>query len=430
MKLAVIVVFLLLTVGSALVSWWLSQRKQQRDADILERSIAEGLSEPPSLHPIIDPHACIGTAACVAACPEGGILGIVNGRAALIEPSRCIGHGACFAACPTHAIELVFGTERRGIEIPHVKSDFETNVHGLYIAGELGGMGLVRNAMSQGAKALEAIASGLAAGPKHDLEFDVAIIGAGPAGIAASLAAKRAGLRTVTLEQDAIGGTVYHYPREKMVITRPIDVPGYGRIEAREIQKEELLRIWQDVIRTTGIEIRVRERVKTVVPVNGGFAIETASGRYRAARTILAGRTAAALRARRRLDHAVCARVGGDPTVGPSGRTGRGLRPRLRALRAPGAGRGGRAGAETLSPVREWDARSGRSRRPLARGAERRRIGPAELWRERDPRRGGKPARPPAARAIGAGSGGFPRERPDVDGLAGRRTAGRCDCRR
>jgi thioredoxin reductase (NADPH) len=288
MKLAVIVVFLLLTVGSALVSWWLSQRKQQRDANILERSIAGGLIEPPSLHPIIDPHACIGTAACVSACPEGGILGIVNGRAALIEPSRCIGHGACFAACPTHAIELVFGTERRGIEIPHVKSDFETNVHGLYIAGELGGMGLVRNAMSQGAKALEAIASGLAAGPKHDLEFDVAIIGAGPAGIAASLAAKRAGLRTVTLEQDAIGGTVYHYPREKMVITRPIDVPGYGRIEAREIQKDELLRIWQDVIRTTGIEIRVRERVETVKPVNGGFVIETASGRYRAARTILA----------------------------------------------------------------------------------------------------------------------------------------------
>ncbi len=288
MKLTVVIVFFLLTVGSAFVSWWLSRRKEQRDSATLDRSIAEGLTEPLSLHPIIDPDACIGTAACVSACPEGGILGIVKGRAALIEPTRCIGHGACFAACPTRAIELVFGTERRGVEIPHLKPDFETNVRGLYIAGELGGMGLVRNAMSQGIQAMASVASSLAAGAKHDLEYDVAIIGAGPAGIAASLAAKQAGLRAVTFEQEAIGGTVYHYPREKMVITRPIDIPGYGRIEAREIQKEELLRIWQDVIRTTDIEIRVRQRVEAVVPVKGGFAIESASGRYRAARTILA----------------------------------------------------------------------------------------------------------------------------------------------
>lgn len=288
MKLAAIVVFLLLTAGSALVSWRLGLRQEKRNAVKLERSVADGLNEPPSLHPVIDPHACIGTAACVSACPEGGILGIVKGRAALLEPSRCIGHGACFAACPTRAIALVFGTERRGVEIPHVKSDFETNVPGLYIAGELGGMGLVRNAMSQGLRAVESIAGSLAAGAEHGLDYDVAIIGAGPAGIAASLAAKRAGIRAVTLEQEAIGGTVYHYPRQKMVVTRPFDVPGYGRIEAREIRKEELLRIWLDVIRATGIEIRVRERVLAVVPETKGFAVETAGGRYRAARVILA----------------------------------------------------------------------------------------------------------------------------------------------
>ena len=288
MKLVVVVVFLILTVGSALVSWWLGRRRERSHAAILELSFAEGLSEPPSLHPVIDPHACIGTAACVAACPEGGILGIVKGRAALIEPSRCIGHGACFAACPAHAIDLVFGTERRGVEIPHVKPDFETNVHDLYIAGELGGMGLVRNAMSQGAQAAGSIASALAARPAHDMEYDVAVIGAGPAGLAASLAAKRAGLRTVTLEQDAIGGTVYHYPREKMVVTRPFEIPGYGRIEAREIQKEELLRLWHDVIQRTGIEIRVGERVEAVVSEDDGFSIETECDRYRAACVLLA----------------------------------------------------------------------------------------------------------------------------------------------
>jgi thioredoxin reductase/NAD-dependent dihydropyrimidine dehydrogenase PreA subunit len=288
MKLLVVTVFLLLTVISVVVSWWLNRRRQIRHAATLDRSVAEGLGEPPSLHPIIDPNRCIGTAACIRACPEGGILGIVDGRAALIAPSRCIGHGACLAACPTHAVELVFGTARRGVEIPHVKSDFETNVPGIYIAGELGGMGLVRNAMSQGFQAVESVARSLASCGPHDLEHDVAIIGAGPAGLAASLAAKRAGLRYVTLEQEALGGTVYHYPRDKMVLTRPIDLPGYGRIGASEIRKEELLRLWNDIIRTAGIDIRVRERVTAVEPLAGGFAIDTQCRRYRAARVVLA----------------------------------------------------------------------------------------------------------------------------------------------
>jgi len=288
MKLAVIVIFLVLTVGSAVVSWWLVRRNESRYAATLEQAIADGLDEPPSLHPLIDPAACIGTAACVRACPEGAILGMVNGRAALIEPSRCIGHGACLAACPTEAIQLVFGTERRGVEIPHVGSDFETNVRGVYIAGELGGMGLVRNAMSQGIQAVESIASALTARGGHELKYDVAIIGAGPAGIAASLATKNAGLRSVTLEQDTIGGAVYHYPRAKMVITRPFELPGYGRIAAREIPKEDLLELWQHVIRTTGIGIREQERVTSVLAENGGFTVETERDQYTAACLVLA----------------------------------------------------------------------------------------------------------------------------------------------
>ena len=288
MKLLAALLFALIAAVSISVSWLLGRRRERRDRATLDRAVAQGLSEPPSLHPVIDPNRCIGTAACVAACPEGGILGIVNGRAALNEPARCIGHGACYAACPTGAIQLVFGTARRGVEIPHVKSDFESNVGGLYIAGELGGMGLVRNAISQGAQALGSVARALAVRGKHDCEYDVAIVGAGPAGLAATLAAKQAGIRSITLEQDAIGGTVYHYPREKMVITRPVDLPGYGRIEAREIRKEELLRLWHDVIRTTGVEIRERERVTGIERAGGRFVLETSQGRHRAAYLILA----------------------------------------------------------------------------------------------------------------------------------------------
>jgi len=87
-----------------------------------------GLTEPASLHPLIDPVKCLGCGACVRACPEVAnghpVLGLIGDKAELIEPASCIGHGACKAACPTGAITLVFGTETRGIELPIVNPTF------------------------------------------------------------------------------------------------------------------------------------------------------------------------------------------------------------------------------------------------------------------------------------------------------------------
>jgi thioredoxin reductase/NAD-dependent dihydropyrimidine dehydrogenase PreA subunit len=289
MQLAVLIAFLLLTAASVATAAWWSARGERRDRAKLEGAVAAGLDEPPSLHPVVDPMRCIGTGACVAACPEGGILGIVNGRAALLEPTRCIGHGACAAACPVEAIRLVFGTARRGVEIPNLTPDFQTNVRGIYIAGELGGMGLVRNAVKQGVEAVRSIARSLPRRPPLDSVFDVAIVGAGPAGLAATLAAKQAGLRYVTFEQEAIGGSVVHYPREKMVNTRPVELPGYGILPAREIRKEELLALWKEVVARTAIEIRLQERVVAISGAGEGrFEIATDRGRYEVLRAVLA----------------------------------------------------------------------------------------------------------------------------------------------
>ena len=179
----------------------------------VEKAKEEGLFEPVSLHPYIDPNICIGSGACVKACPEKDILGIVNGKATVINASNCVGHGACFHACPIEAISLRIGTEKRGVDLPHVNQNFETNMPGIFIAGELGGMGLIKNSVEQGQQAVDSIAKKKKVAAEGIL--DVAIVGAGPAGISASLAAKKHGLKALTLEQDSLGGTVYTFPRAK-----------------------------------------------------------------------------------------------------------------------------------------------------------------------------------------------------------------------
>jgi thioredoxin reductase (NADPH) len=245
------------------------------------------MTEPPTLHPIVDPAKCIGCAACVHACPEGGnILGLINGKAELIDPTSCIGHGACKTSCPADAISLVFGTATRGVEIPNVTPKFETNVPGLFIAGELGGMGLIANAVEQGKQAVDSISK--LDGLRQKGQFDVLIVGAGPAGIAASLAAKQQKLTSITIEQGSFGGTVAHYPRDKIVMTRPAVLPGYGKIRFRKVRKERLLELWSKVIHKTKIAIRYGERVEHVQRREGGFDVVTSHGRYPARSVLLA----------------------------------------------------------------------------------------------------------------------------------------------
>lgn len=260
-------------------------RKHSRAIKKLNDSKGSGMTEPASLHPLIDPSLCLGCGTCVSACPEGEILGLINRKAQLVEPSSCIGHGACKNACPTNAISLVFGTETRGIEIPHVNSDFETSVSGIYIAGELGGMGLIRNAISQGQKAVEAIEKKI--NKKSRCLYDLVIVGAGAAGLAASLTAKQSKLKAITLEQDTIGGTIAHYPRGKVVMTRPAILPIVGKFQFREASKENLMAFWDKVLRDVKLNIKTGVRVNAIEKTDQGFDVQTNKGSFQAANVLL-----------------------------------------------------------------------------------------------------------------------------------------------
>jgi thioredoxin reductase/Pyruvate/2-oxoacid:ferredoxin oxidoreductase delta subunit len=261
-----------------------SRKTEKRNIARLNEAIENGMSEPPSLHPIFKPDKCIGCAACVPACPEHAI-GIIAGKGALVSPTKCIGHGACAAACPVDGIELVFGTEKRGMDIPQVNPDFETNVKGIFIAGELGGMGLIRKTTLQGSQSIEHIAK--RKGGKA--QYDVLIIGAGPAGISATLAAKEKKLRYLTIEQeDSLGGAVYHYPRNKLTMTAPVKLPIVGEIKMYDIRKEELLGMWHRVVKQADIKIQFNERMESIQPSPNGFIVTTAKGTYETSCVLLA----------------------------------------------------------------------------------------------------------------------------------------------
>ncbi len=258
-------------------------KKVETDKSLLRESIQSGLAEPPSLHPIFDPALCIGSGSCTTVCPEGAI-GIVNGKGVLINAAHCIGHGACLAACPFDAIKLVFGTEKRGIDIPNISVDFETNVPGIFIAGELGGMGLIRKAAEQGRQAIQSIrkrTSGAA-------EFDVVIIGCGPAGLSAGLSSVHHKLKYKLIEQeDSLGGAVYHYPRQKIAMTAPVVLDIIGTVKFGEVQKEKLLEFWNDVVQKTGLQISFRERMESIEKTDDGFLVRTNKGGYLARSVLL-----------------------------------------------------------------------------------------------------------------------------------------------
>jgi thioredoxin reductase (NADPH) len=247
---------------------------------------------PQAQHPHIDTNSCIGCATCTLICPEGDVLAMLGGKAVIVNGHKCIGHSLCAEACPVGAITMVMATPSMSADMPFMTPEHETSIDNLFIAGELGGLALIKNAINEGRDCIDTITNRLrtVAPVRSGQEvLDAVIVGAGPAGISASLRAIQNKLKYLTLERDEIGGTVAKYPRQKLVMTSPVEVPLYGKFKKRELSKEELLAFWERVLKDAGVNHRSGEKVDDIKKGEDGiFTIVTSKNQYRAHAVLLA----------------------------------------------------------------------------------------------------------------------------------------------
>jgi len=277
----------LIIILSFLIPYIRSMKKKEAETKKrLEETRAKRQDKALLQHPIINRSLCIGCGICVDSCPEGVVLGLIEGKATIIHGSHCVGHAKCAENCPVGAIEVGLGDISQREDIPQLSEYFESNISGLYIIGELSGLALIKNAIRHGVTAIDHIHEFKSA--NSNAEFDVVIIGAGPAGLSAALRAKELGLNYLVLDQDKPGGTILQYPRRKLVLVQPVDLPLYGSLKKGEYEKEDLLDIWEKLIDEYKIRLLTGYKLMGITGEKGNFTVKTSSDPVSASNVILA----------------------------------------------------------------------------------------------------------------------------------------------
>jgi pSer/pThr/pTyr-binding forkhead associated (FHA) protein/thioredoxin reductase/ferredoxin len=236
---------------------------------------------------------CVGCANCVNACPTA-VLEIVRHKSTVVSASACTSCRECELVCPSGALTMApEGAPPRLIDLPDLDPHYQTNVPGLYLIGEAAGKSLVKNSANLGRVVVEhMVAGGLqpGAGAEAGADVDIVCVGSGPGGLSAAIVAKRLGLTCAVLEKDRVyASTIQFCPKGKIFQAEPYDVKNISPLPIDDnITKEELIRRWDEVLRTEEIEIRLGEEVLDIRREQGLFVITTLRGIVTALRVVLA----------------------------------------------------------------------------------------------------------------------------------------------
>jgi thioredoxin reductase len=90
------------------------------------------------------------------------------------------------------------------------------------------------------------------------------------------------------LEKGSFGGAIRSYPRQKVVMTAPLELPGLGKVKLRRTSKEALLELFESIVQRAALPIAERAEVTRIVPAGAGLRVETPLGATTARRVILA----------------------------------------------------------------------------------------------------------------------------------------------
>lgn len=248
---------------------------------------ATPITAPPArkMLPVVDPSTCLGCYACVDACPFD-VLEIQKYVAVVARPEECCGVVLCEQVCPNGSLRIDEGDVV--LDRPDVDENLEScDVPGLYVAGDLTGLPLIKNAINQGVRAVDRIAATL---PRRrgKVDVDVIVIGAGPAGLSAGLRAKEKGLSCVVLEQATVAASVKGFPRDKIVHDPPLDLPVEGELWLREATKEELVAQWTRIVRARALDVREGHRVTTIAKDGDAFVVTAGDTTFRGERVVIA----------------------------------------------------------------------------------------------------------------------------------------------
>jgi thioredoxin reductase/ferredoxin len=254
---------------------------------LTEEQIGQIETQHPSgkkMHPAINRSLCVGCGTCVLTCRRKGTLFVLNGKSTLVNPMACDGCGECEKACPMGANMMIEYGKGMKIRVPDIDENFESNVKGIYVIGSLAGAGLIKEAINQGRAVLNHIMKDVF----PDKVPQVLIIGSGPAGLSAFLSCRRFGLPSVCIEKDETANTIKNFPKKKIVMAEPADMPLFGPLWIGNTTREKLLEVWDKILRTTKAPITTGAKLESVRKDGDRFVVSASGKDYVCDKVVLA----------------------------------------------------------------------------------------------------------------------------------------------